>query len=83
MGRKENLEIAKFMPPLRHSNQKNLKFDINDCDAVKWLLDQPSIKQEIWNIVKGLKNIVYDPDTNKWTGVNYKDVDCDRFDDEC
>ena len=69
---KSKLDVAKKMPPLRHS-VPGLNFDIAQSEVVGWLIKQPEIMQEIFDIARNRKVIIYNPETQKWQGVDYHD----------
>ena len=47
------------MPPLPHKL------------PVEWLLNQPEIRQALFDLVRENKLIVYDAETGLWKGVDY------------
>lgn len=63
------------MPPLYHT-LPNESFDINKSEVVKWLLDQDSIKQYIFEQVRNhnpsIVPIIYDKETGRWQGVDFE-----------
>lgn len=75
MQRKNKLlDIARQMPPLRHSIQDE-RFDITKSEAVKWLVQQPDILSYVWDHVKQSGAIDYNAESGKWIGVDVVDVD--------
>lgn len=69
--RSKKFDVAKNMPPLHHS-YFGTDFCITDSNVVKWLISQPEILQQIFDMVKA-REIVFNPDTGKWQGVDYRD----------
>jgi len=65
------LNCAKYMPPLKHT--KSIPFDIRKSDVAKFLMTQPDIMQKIFDMACRKGVIEYNPDTQTWQGVNYKD----------
>ena len=65
------LDGAREMPPLPHS-VPNRKFDIMDSRVCDWLVNDPEIRQKIFNMAVNKKVIVYDPETAMWKGADYK-----------
>jgi hypothetical protein len=61
--------IARKMPPLRHSFPGQ-DFDIQKSEAAKWLIRQSDIMQLIFESVKNME-ITYDPKTGMWKGVDH------------
>lgn len=55
--------IAK-MPSLKH--KPNASFDIMKSEVVTWLIDQPMVRQEIFDYYK--RFMVFDPETRTWSG---------------
>ena len=64
--------VAKQMPPLRHSFPGQ-PFDFLQSEVVAWLFSQPEIAYLVFNSVKDHGEIVYDPGTGTWRGVEYGD----------
>lgn len=70
--RSKLLEIAKNMPPVRHTISGQ-NFEIQNSEAIQWLIQQPEILNYIWNNVKNSGAVIYDPQTSRWTGAEYDD----------
>lgn len=70
--RKRNkiFDVARFMPPLRHSIPGE-EFDIKKSEVVKWLLRNPAILNYVWNNIKQSGVVEYNPKTGTWKGVDY------------
>lgn len=66
------LDVARTMPPLRHSIPGK-EFNIKNSEVVKWLLENPVVWNYVWNNVKESGAVSYDSDTGKWQGVDYDD----------
>lgn len=69
-SRQNIVDAAKRMPPLLHKFP-NEEFDIRRSRVLWWLVKQPAVLQYIWNLVKQSGAIVYDPNTRKWSGVDF------------
>lgn len=65
------LDIARFMPPLRHSIPGQ-DFDIKKSEVMNWLMQSPIVWNYVWNNVKQSGALTYDPDTGKWQGTDYE-----------
>ena len=63
-------EVAKTMPPLKHS-LPGKEYDVTNSQAVDWLIHQPEIMQLVFDSVRDHGDIVFDPDTKSWRGVKY------------
>lgn len=64
------LNIAKKMPPLKHSIPGE-EFDIQNSEVLKWILQNPEAWNYIWNNIKQAGVIVFDSATETWQGVDY------------
>ena len=62
------LKVASKMPLLDHYH-RGRAFDIMESDVVAWLIEQPQIRQEVFNFCKRAGAIVYDD--GKWRGVDF------------
>ena len=71
------LSIARKMPPLFHSLPGE-PFDILKSRVLWWLVKQPDVLNFIWNRVKQSGDVVYDPDTGKWVGVDFSPAEGDE-----
>lgn len=67
--RSKIIDIAKRMPPLRHSIPGQA-FDIKNSEVVHWLLSQPEILNYVWNNIKNSEVVKYDAETGRWCGVD-------------
>ena len=65
------LDPAKKMPPLKHKFGK--EFDVNNSDVITWLINQPKIKQKIFDMANQHGVIVFNPETRTWQGCDYED----------
>lgn len=72
MKKDKRLLVARNMPPLTHKIE-NECFDIYKSEVVQWLIKQPELLNYIFDQVKK-KEIVYDPETGKWQGVDYDEL---------
>ena len=68
----KRMEIAKQMPPLRHSFPDQA-FDWMDSEVCRWLVHQPEIRKLVFDTVKDRGYIVFDSDTRTWRGIDYGD----------
>lgn len=69
--RSKLLEAAKKLPPSYHK-LPGKDFDITKSEAVRWLIDQPDILNWVWNNIKNSGDVIYDPATGLWHGVDYE-----------
>ena len=71
MAKKRNSKLlfANNMPPLYHT-QPGENYYWKNSDVLKWLAARPALIEYLFETVKN-KEIVYNPDTGKWQGVNY------------
>jgi hypothetical protein len=67
--RSTKLMFAKNMPPLFHT-LPNEKYDHRKSEVLKWLSERPALIEYIFETVK-YKEIIYNPDTGKWQGIDY------------
>ena len=63
------LKCARKMPPLVHSTVK--PFDITKSEVAQYLINCPEIMQKVFDMAQHHGIIEYDPDTEKWQGVDY------------
>lgn len=68
--RSKKWDVAKKMPPLAHTI-RGAEFDVGRSAVVQWLISRPEIMQLVFNAVKDHGDIVYDPETGLWQGVDY------------
>ena len=64
------LDVAKTMPPLRHKPGDT--FDVNTSEVISWLIQQPRVKQYLFQTCNGNGLIVYDSASGTWRGKDYK-----------
>ena len=69
--RSEKLSVAKTMPPLYHTLPGE-EFDNDKSQVYAWIKDQPDLMEWLWRQLGSAGYIVYDSETGKWTGVDYK-----------
>ncbi|MDR1408874.1 MAG: hypothetical protein LBJ12_01095 [Oscillospiraceae bacterium] len=63
-------QIAKKMPPLQHSIPGEV-FTWEKSEVCAWLCKQPELMYILYNSVKDHGDIIYDPETGKWQGVDF------------
>jgi hypothetical protein len=63
---------ASRMPPLSHW-PAGRTFDIMRSEVCKWMIEQPEIRQTIFNMAKRHGMIVFDLDTKTWRGVRWRE----------
>jgi hypothetical protein len=56
------------MPSLRH-HRAGERFNILESDAVAWLIEQPEVRQWVFNVFKRHGGIPFDPETHCWRGT--------------
>lgn len=70
----QRLEVAKKMPPLRHSLTQ--PFDPQKSEVVQWLVNQPEILNYLFDAVRGNgyreTAIIFDDKTGTWQGIDYE-----------
>nr|DAI73224.1 MAG TPA: Ig gamma-1 chain C region-like beta-sandwich, binding protein, IMMUNE [Caudoviricetes sp.] len=59
------------MPPLYHTLPGE-EFDNDKSQVYAWIKNQPNLMEWLWRQLGSAGYIVYDPETGKWTGVDYK-----------
>lgn len=69
--RSQKLVFATEMPPLYHTQPGEI-YNWKKSEVLKWLADRPALVEYIFETVKN-KEIIYNPETGKWQGVNYDD----------
>lgn len=69
--RSQKLFSAKNMPPLYHT-QPGEKYNWKNSDVLKWLAARPALIEYIFETIKN-KEIIYNPQTGKWQGVDYEE----------
>ena len=74
MNRKnmKHFSTARQMPPLRHSIPGR-SFDVTNSEVCLWLMRQPEIMQYSFDKANYAKDILYDPESGTWRGVDYGD----------
>ncbi|MBE5985127.1 MAG: hypothetical protein E7248_17735 [Paenibacillaceae bacterium] len=68
--RSKLLNIAKKMPPLKHSIPEE-EFNIQHSEVLKWLFQNPETWNYIWNNIKQAGVVKFNSETKTWQGVNY------------
>jgi hypothetical protein len=72
------LDVARTMPVLRHT--VNDTFDLNTSEVIAWLVNQPVIRNYVFQKIKDRGLIVFDPVTRTWRGKDYKpDTGAERY----
>jgi hypothetical protein len=56
------------MPSLRH-HRAGEQFNILESDAVAWLIEQPEVRQWVFNVLKRHGAIQFDTETHCWRGT--------------
>ena len=64
------LAAAAKMPPLYHTLPGEV-FQLKKSEAMDWLSKRPELISYIFNRANKAKEIVYNPETGKWQGVDY------------
>lgn len=60
------LDKIATMPPLPHSTDG--LFDITKSEATRWLVAQPEVMSWVFETVRNMGAIVYNPETGMWSG---------------
>jgi hypothetical protein len=66
------IRAAAKMPPLRHYPIEGGPFNISKSEVVAWLMKQPELQQELFNLAKRAGAIAFDPQSGCWCGVESK-----------
>lgn len=69
--RSQRLNFARNMPPLYHTLPGE-EFDYKKSQVLRWLSERPELLLYLFDVVSN-HEIVYNPDTGKWQGVDYED----------
>ncbi|MBF0775980.1 hypothetical protein BVE84_05600 [Streptococcus azizii] len=65
-----NLDAGKNMPPLYHT-LPGQEFDYKKSEVLNWIGQQSEMLNFVREQLKSAGYITYDPETRKWTGVDY------------
>lgn len=70
MARKESkaLKCAASMPRLKHSNGDGEPFDTFKSEVINWMVEQPALRDAIFQFCNGSGAIVYDKASGEWRG---------------
>lgn len=68
--RSKKLLVARNLPPSFHKVPGE-DYNVKKSEVVNWLIQRPSILEYLWDQIKQSKDIVYNPETGKWHGVDY------------
>jgi hypothetical protein len=66
------LRIASNMPPLYHTLPGE-NYNHTKSEVLKWLAARPALIEYLFTQVSNSKDIVYNPETGKWQGVEYEE----------
>lgn len=69
-NRNKNLIFAANMPPLYHTLPGE-KFSNKKSEVLKWISERPALLNYVFNQASNAKEIIYNPNTGKWQGVDY------------
>lgn len=67
-----NLRVARNMPPLYHT-LPNATYHHKKSEVLKWLAARPALIEHLFTQVSNSKDIMYDPSTGKWQGIDYEE----------
>lgn len=67
--RNVKLGIAANMPPLYHT-EPGEKYNFKNSEVLEWVSKRPALMEYVFSQASNAKEIVYDPDTGKWQGVD-------------
>jgi hypothetical protein len=65
--------VAREMPPLKHS-VPGKEFNIMESEVAAWLIQQPEIRDYIWDRIRESKAIIFDSVSGTWCGVDHGQV---------
>ncbi len=68
---KYDMELVRNMPPMHHT-QPGQKYAHEKSDVLKWIAMQYEFLNMLFNDMKNCGYVKYDPDTQKWQGVDYE-----------
>lgn len=68
----EKLLVAKNMPSLHHKLPGQV-YGAEKSQVLNWIANQPKIIEWIYDQIKSAGYITYNPETGKWTGIDYDD----------
>ena len=68
--RSKKLLVAKKMPPLYHT-LPGQDFEAEKSEVYKWIIEHPDLLRWLMEQLRSAGYITYDPETGKWTGVDY------------
>ena len=63
--------VTMNMPPLYHTIPGE-RFDIRKSECIQWLIRRPDILNYLWDQIKQSGYIVFDPQTGKWHGIDFR-----------
>lgn len=73
----QRLKCMVNMPPL-YNKLPNESFSFEKSEVMKWLSQQPQLIEYLFSVVSRKGFIKYNPQTQKWQGVDWED---DGYDD--
>jgi hypothetical protein len=69
--RKNLFDAARYMPRLTH-RRPGEKFDTHNSEALDWLVNQPGVRQAVFDLARESGAIEYDPETRTWAGTGFR-----------
>lgn len=66
-------DAAKKMPPLTHSMADG-SFDPMGSEAARWLVNQPGVRQTVFQLAQESGAIKFDHATKTWVGVDHQEA---------
>ena len=69
--RSKKINIARNMPPLFHK-VPGQNYSTEKSEVIQWLIQNPSVQEFVWDNIKQSGDVVFDPQTGKWQGVDYE-----------
>jgi hypothetical protein len=64
------LDTARLMPPLYHKLPGEV-YSSEKSQVIQWLIDQPEIQEFIWDKIKQSGDVIYNPVSCTWQGIDY------------
>lgn len=65
-----DLDVVATMPALTHYPDRAKPFCIDQSEVAAWLIQQPSVRQWLYDEVKDMGLIVYDKGSNTYRGCS-------------
>ena len=64
---------AKIMPP-RYHKLPGEEYDPWKSQVIKWIVGNDGLMEYFFGLLRGRGLIIYDKETGKWTGIDYREI---------